>query len=392
MNDRYQSRYQSQHQSYHPSSRQPTLPNLPPVTPPRPPGRPKPARAAAAERAGTGQTWRKIRQVLKLAFGAVFVLLIVGVFLVQRQASAVADAIVVPEVRPNPPAASPLFGSINVLIIGVDERPDHPEEGVRSDTLILAHVKVFRPSISLLSIPRDTQVELQEVGTTKINVAYGLGYERATEWYGPEATPQQGGMSLASQTVERFLGYYRGTRVDYTAQVNFDGFVGLIDALGGVTIEVPAPLVDDAYPTPDYGIMRVEFQPGVQRMDGATALIYARTRHADSDFGRSQRQQQVMQAIAAEIQRKGWVERVRLLPAVAKSLEGRDGQPPPVLTTLPIDRLDMLLGGVLLARGLGSEAIRSVPLNPETVEVMEIGSNLLWDEAGVRARVDEWLR
>jgi LCP family protein required for cell wall assembly len=199
-------------------------------------------------------------------------------------------------------------------------------------------------------------------------------------------------MAFAAQTVERFLGHYRGIRADYTAQVNFDGFVGLIDALGGITIDVPAPLVDDAYPTPDYGIMRVEFQPGLQRMDGATALIYARTRHADSDFGRSQRQQQVMQAIAAEIRSKGWVERVALVPEVVRLFEGSAEQPPPVLTTLPVDRLDMLLSGLLLARGLGPDTIRSVPLNPETVEVVEVGSNLIWDEAGVRAQVDEWLK
>lgn len=374
----------------HKSSRHPTLPNLPPVAAPEPPGRQ--GAVWSVVRDELRRIWKRLRLALKLTLGVIFILLIVGVFLVQRQASAVADAIVVPEVRPNPPAASPLLGSINVLIIGVDERPDHPEEGVRSDTLILAHIKAFRPSVSLLAIPRDTQVELRDIGTTKINVAYSLGYEQATEWYGPETTPQQGGMAFAAQTVERFLGHYRGIRADYTAQVNFDGFVGLIDTLGGITIDVPAPLVDDAYPTPDYGIMRVEFQPGVQRMDGATALIYARTRHADSDFGRSQRQQQVMRAIAAEIRSKGWVERVALVPEVVRLFEGSAEQPPPVLTTLPVDRLDMLLSGLLLARGLGPDTIRSVPLNPETVEVVEVGSNLIWDEAGVRAQVDEWLK
>lgn len=372
------------------SRRHPTLPNLPPVASPEPPGRQ--GAVWSVVRDELRRIWKRLRLALKLTIGVLFILLVVGAFLVQRQASALADAIVVPEVRPNPPAASPLLGGINVLIIGVDERPDHPEEGVRSDTLILAHIKAFRPSVSLLAIPRDTQVELRDIGTTKINVAYSLGYEQATEWYGPETTPQQGGMAFAAQTVERFLGHYRGIRADYTAQVNFDGFVGLIDALGGITIDVPAPLVDDAYPTPDYGIMRVEFQPGLQRMDGATALIYARTRHADSDFGRSQRQQQVMQAIAAEIRSKGWVERVALVPEVVRLFEGSAEQPPPVLTTLPVDRLDMLLSGLLLARGLGPDTIRSVPLNPETVEVVEVGSNLIWDEAGVRAQVDEWLK
>lgn len=324
---------------------------------------------------------------------AVVVLLLLG-WLLHRQASDVAAAVVVPDVRANPPLVSTLVGGVNVLLIGVDERPAHLEEGIRSDTLILVRLDGTARSISLLSIPRDTQVVLPGVGETKINVAYSQGYERAAELYGPEVSRQQGGMALAAQTVEEFLDLRsHGLRVDYTAQVNFEGFVGVIDALGGVVIDVPKHIVDTAYPTPNLGYTTVEFLPGPQRMDGARALIYARTRHADSDFDRSTRQQQVMRAIVAELQARGWAGRVAALPGLLNSIKGAEGLSGPVLTTMPFDRPDMLAGLVLLASGLHPDAIGQVQISPETVPAyFEIGSNLIWDPDGVREVVRQWRR
>lgn len=320
------------------------------------------------------------------------VALLMGMGLFYWHVRAIARTIVVAETRPNPPVASPLLGGMNVLIIGVDERPDHPDEGVRSDTLILAHIDAIGRYVSLLSIPRDTQVDLPDVGTTKINIAYSQGYARAAAAQDPHLTPQQGGMALTAQAVEDFLRLSeRGLRVQYTAQINFDGFEGVIDALGGITIDVPRLIIDDAYPTPDFGFMRIEFQPGVQRMDGATALMYARTRHADSDFGRSERQQQVLHAIVAELRAKNIVQRMAVLPALRRVVEGQHGHVPPVLTTVPIARPDVLLGLMLLSTSLDPDQINQVHISPETVAVTEIGSNLIWDADGVRQQVDRWL-
>lgn len=356
----------------------------PPLAEPLPPRQPR--RSAPRPRIRR-PFWPRVRQWLLVAL----LLLLVACGLFYWQVRDVAQAIVVPEVRPNPPIASPLLGGTNVLLIGVDERPDHPEEGVRSDTLMLAHIDATGRWVSLLSIPRDTQVDLPDIGTTKINVAYGYGYDHAAELYGPETTSQQGGMALAAQTVEDFLDMPAGMRVHYTAQINFDGFAGLIDALGGITVDVPSLIIDEEYPTPDFGIMRVEFQPGVQRMDGATALIYARTRHADSDFGRAERQQQVLRAIVAELRAKNMLQRVAAIPGLLQSIEGTDGATPPVLTTMPIARPDVLLSGMILAAGMDPDAINQVRISPETVAVTEIGSNLIWDPEGVRAQVNQWL-
>ena len=86
------------------------------------------------------------------------------------------------------------------------------------------------------------------------------------------------------------------------AVANLNGFVGLVDALGGLTVNVPSPVFDDEYPNPDgNGVVDVYFAPGEQHMDGWHALAYARTRHQDGDVARMQRQQVVVQALQREL-------------------------------------------------------------------------------------------
>ncbi|GAB4202733.1 MAG: LCP family protein [Roseiflexaceae bacterium] len=362
------------------------------------PARPNAARGAVRPRASAAahpavpprriprprsQVW----PVLRLVLGGVLVALLLGLGLTYWQVSSLAGQLVVRDVRPPAPLVS-LAGGMNVLIIGVDERPDHPEEGVRSDTLMLAHLDSGGRWASLLSIPRDTLVELPGVGPTKINVAYGEGYASAQERYGASASPREGGMALAGQTVEQVLNLRaRGQRVDYVAQVNFDGFAAIIDALGGITIDVPKRIVDTEYPTPDFGTRRIEFEPGVQRMDGERALIYARTRHADSDFDRGARQQQVLRAIMAEVRGRGPLGQALLLPRLGAGLEGT------VATTLPFARPDMLASLLWLAGGLNPDEIGQVRLSPEIDPAFQQDAafNLIWSEAGIRAALDAWL-
>lgn len=173
-------------------------------------------------------------------------------------------------------------GGTTVLLMGVDRRPG--ETSARADALLLLRLDSNTGAVSLLSLPRDMLVRVPGVGNTRINSGYLYG-----------------GIALQKQTVSEFL----GVRIDYAVAVNFGGFAGLIDALGGVTINVPRRLVDNAYPTDTYGTIKVVFEPGVQKMDGARALIYARTRHPDSDFGRMHRQQQVINAIGTRLKSLG---------------------------------------------------------------------------------------
>ncbi|MGQ9548273.1 MAG: LCP family protein [Roseiflexus sp.] len=321
--------------------------------------------------------WRRIRYALL----AGFVLLVLLITLIYRQFALTVAPLIVADARPfvpiNPPGTA-----INILLIGVDERPDRPEEGVRSDTLIVVHLDTIGRRVSLLSIPRDTRVELRDIGPAKINAAYGYGYAGAGELYGEGVKPAQGGMAFATETVEQFL----DLPIHYTAQINFDGFARVIDALGGVTIDVPRRIVDDAYPTPDFGTVRIEFEPGPQRMDGERALIYARTRHADSDFGRAGRQQQVIRAVIDELHARGLVGTALLIPALGHALDGT------FTTTLPLSRIDMVLGLGWIATGLDPTMIGQHRLAPDTAPNFRmVGSDILWDPAEVREVVRDFL-
>lgn len=349
--------------------------------------RPGPTHEPRATTRLPNRFWARLRLAFLLALGMVAL----GLGLFYWQVHRLAGTITVSDVRRNAPIATPLIGA-NLLIIGVDERPGYPQEGVRGDTLLLARLDAAEGWVSLLSIPRDTQVELPGVGVTKMNTAYGQGYARAAELYGPDTTPQEGGMALAGTTVAEFLRLReRGMQVDFMATVNFAGFEGIIDALGGVTIDVPRYILDEEYPTEDFGTMRVEFQPGPQRMDGKTALIYARTRHTDSDFGRAERQQQVVRAVLTEVQARGWAGRALALPGLLQAVAGTEDGPPPVVTTLPIDRLDVLLGLMGLAGAVEPDTLGQFRLGPEQLQY-ENGSNLVFDPAAVQALLEQWQR
>jgi LCP family protein required for cell wall assembly len=170
---------------------------------------------------------------------------------------------------------------LTLLLLGVDRREDEPS---RTDTMILVWVDPVAKQAAMLAIPRDLKVIVPGYGVHKINAAYAIGEA--------EQVPG-GGPALTIQTIEANF----GIRVDHFAQVDFQGFVRLVDLVGGVTIDVPYPIKDDAYPAANNQYTRVYFAPGWQHMDGERALQYTRTRHADGDAQRAARQQQLLLAL-----------------------------------------------------------------------------------------------
>jgi LCP family protein required for cell wall assembly len=182
--------------------------------------------------------------------------------------------------------SSGFAGRINVLILGLDRRPGQGYV-VRSDTLMLATVSPTGPRIGLLSIPRDLYVDIPGYATNRINTAHFWGENEA----------EGQGTVLAKQTVAQNF----GIPVQRFLRVDFDGFRAVIDAVGGIEIEVDDPVVDHAYPTEDYGEITIEIPAGLQHMDGETALQYARSRHGSSDFDRTKRQQQIIVALAGRL-------------------------------------------------------------------------------------------
>lgn len=175
---------------------------------------------------------------------------------------------------------------IDILILGVDSRPD---EGfvARTDSIMLLGIDPAHLLTSILSIPRDLFIEVPDFGQQRINTVNVLGEEKG----------QGRGVDLLIASLAQDF----GVQTDRYARLQFSAFVELIDAVGGVTINVERSIVDDSYPTEDGGVITVRFDSGVQHMDGERALIYARTRHADDDYQRADRQQQVVSALMAKM-------------------------------------------------------------------------------------------
>ena len=191
-----------------------------------------------------------------------------------------------------PPAES-------ILILGSDARPDEVRRGQvgRTDTLLLLVADRATPRLALVGIPRDLWVSIPGHGQERINVAY-----------------QAGGSGTAKQTVSNVL----GQRVDRYLVIGLQGVRDIVDAVGGIDINVPQAIRDDQYPTDDYGVISINIPAGPQHMDGETALQYARTRHQDSDFGRIGRQQQVLGAVRSALMNPvNWPR----LPAVALAVQ-----------------------------------------------------------------------
>lgn len=234
--------------------------------------------------------------------------------------------------------------TLNVLLLGTDARPEDTGP-TRTDALVLVRIERESGRVSMLSIPRDLWVTYPSGGEGRINAAYAIGERR----FGPG-----GGAALAKSTVGALV----GLKIDHFVLINFQGFETLIDLLGGITVDVPEPLYDPAYPTEDYGTMEVRFEAGPQRLNAERALIYARTRHADSDFGRNQRQQQVLMAIFERIRDRGLLQQLTSLDDYTGAM--RDY----VKTDLSRKRMLELAG---FARGVNADQIVRYAIDSQAI-------------------------
>lgn len=317
---------------------------------------------------------------------------VVGGYIVYDRTFGVLNAITrTTDVRPHEPAQGPppalLQQPFNVLLIGVDSRPDHPEAGVRSDTLIVVRVDPVAKWAAMLSIPRDTFVKIpyrDDVEGAKITLAYAYGFQHP-DIYGPDTRPVDAGQALAADTVEEFL----SITIDYTAQVDPGGFETVLDALGGIVVDVPHAMLDAEYPTDDFGYQRLLIEPGLQRMNGHTALLYARTRHVDNDFGRSRRQQQVLQSTYCKVKRQGLLQQIELVPHLLDLVQRS------VLTNLPLNDLGTLRGLAGLIQDIGIDQVQRMTINPGTVALDQRFDNIYdihWDAAAIKSLADDFER
>lgn len=179
-----------------------------------------------------------------------------------------------------------------ILLLGLDSSSASARSGDRhSDSIMIVRTDPSGHRLAYLSIPRDLLVSVPTLGSAKINAAY-----------------QVGGPALAIKTIETFT----GIPIDHVVIVDFDSFKQLIDAEGGITIDVPERILSNRFDCPYPTQARClawkgwSFKPGVQHMSGERALIYSRIREnqlnpAENDLTRGARQQAVAQAAAAKL-------------------------------------------------------------------------------------------
>ncbi len=202
------------------------------------------------------------------------------------------------------PSAAPVPGAFTVLLLGSDDDSKFVSDHVLTQSMILVRVVPSTKQVTMLSIPRDLWVPLSTGGSAKIDGAYSYG-----------------GAGAAIATVSRDFGVH----IDDYIWIGLLGLVKLIDAIGGIDVVTSHPVLDDYYPADIYGGWpyddeRVAVLAGPQHLGGVHAMQYVRSRHGDlqSDFGRSQRQQEVLTAIRVKAKELSPED----LPALSKALGG----------------------------------------------------------------------
>ena len=173
-------------------------------------------------------------------------------------------------------------GRTNILVLGVGD-PGHAGEKL-SDTLMVISFDTRNHKVAQVSIPRDLRVDVPGFGESKINAANA-----------------EGGVKLAEQTVSNTL----NIPINYYVKTNFSGLKKIVDSVGGLDINVKERLYDPEYPCADDESKScgIDIQPGQQHMDGAKVLEYVRCRKGTcgNDFGRAERQQEVLNLIRDKV-------------------------------------------------------------------------------------------
>lgn len=188
----------------------------------------------------------------------------------------------------------------NILLMGVDE------EGMRTDVLVLAHINPREKKVNLLSIPRDTLVEINCDGVKICVTPDKMNHAHA-----------YGGVDLTIDTVEHFL----GVKVDGFVKVNFEGFQSLVEGLGGVDLLIDKDMnYEDPYAKPPLKI-HFKAKPEPQHLDGKQALEYVRYRGSMGDIGRIEHTKKFFQAVATKAEAVGPAKLATLAPGMMKYVD-----------------------------------------------------------------------
>lgn len=191
--------------------------------------------------------------------------------------------------------------SWNLLLLGSDNDGKYNFPALLTQVMMVIHVDTLSKSVSMVSIPRDSWVAIPQIGGMhKIDQAFFLGATQHNSF--------DDGVRIARLTIEQDY----GISIDRYGWIGLSGFAKVIDTLGGVDVDITHPVVDDTYPNDigtssdsknPYAYKRLYIAPGPQHLTGTEALEYVRSRHSDlvGDIGRTQRQQQLLQALKQKL-------------------------------------------------------------------------------------------
>ncbi|HEY3071308.1 MAG TPA: LCP family protein [Candidatus Limnocylindrales bacterium] len=244
---------------------------------------------------------------------------------------------------------------LNILLIGADQRPH--EGTFNTDTLIVVSIDPTSKQVAMFSLPRD-MVDIPLPPGPAQNV-FGAAYRGKINslWTTAQSRPDlfpgnanQRGFQALKDTLAYLYNLKDG--IKYYVEVNFDGFRRIVDAVGGVNINVQMPVLDDKYPGGDGTDKRIYIPTGLQHMTGDQALTYARSRHTSNDFDRGARQQRVLLSLRQQTDVSAILPKLNDLEAALVSA---------VKTDIPIGLLPQLLG---LAGDVDTSNIRQYVFAP----------------------------
>ena len=249
---------------------------------------------------------------------------------------------------------------INILLLGSDKRAGKAGSGDpgRSDSIILIRMDNEQGFISMLSFPRDLYVNIPGHGSGKINSAFALG-----------------GPAKAIETVKALT----GQPINYFVNIDFEGFVKLVDQVGGVYLDVDRKYFHKNQPGDPNPYSEIDLKTGYQRMNGKDALSYVRYRHTDSDFARIARQQAFLSELKRQTNRFGNLPEI---PAYASIFADN------IVTN--VKSVPVLLG--ILQQAITTDKDRIARLSIGGAPTMRNGASIVEAPASeVSAKVDEWL-
>ncbi len=207
-------------------------------------------------------------------------------------------------------------GHTNILLLGVGDK--HHAGASLTDSIIIASIEAKSRSIVFLSLPRDLYlVDAPDMPDARIN-AY---YANARNGLIRDGMSASGASLAAMRMMSSEIGSRLGIDVHGIIKVDFTAFREIVDAFGGVDIDVPEALTDYTYPVEEGVIGTFSIKAGPQHLDGETALRYARSRHSTSDFDRSGRQQQILGALLEKAKNQNPLENLGLARSVLRVIE-----------------------------------------------------------------------